>query len=537
MMKRSISMLLAIILVLSAIPFATVSAQEEMVYRGSSPASSVENESICLTPASVSDEFVSDDTAQVMSEDDRSLSSFAPMKSSQNLIDVIKDAEGFRATPYWDYMQWSIGYGTVCGYEPDGSDVPGEYWGGISEEKAEQLLMHHVKNYAEDDVNYFYSKISKGRKSVPQNEFDAMVDFTYALGSSWIYDGSRVADYLKNPTTEVDLVRALGAWCRVGGSVFGPTCSRRIRESLIYLDGSYYLPYGSDSVAHSDLDVVLDDDLPRFKYTIFNGNGVNLINTRTDDVNYYHENQNYGKLPKPVRSDYTFYGWVKPAKEKMVETVQEEQVLLEDSGMEKLLLENSKADENCDVTAGWIHLPFEDVDSEAWYSSAVAYCYKNDIMKGKDEKSFEPGSYMNRAMLVTTLYRLADEPNVKGSSGFTDVSSDKYYAKAVNWAQSKGIVKGFDDGTFRPNELLNRAQMVTFISRYAAVMQNKDINVELDLSKYQDAEAIPSYAVQPFKWALSVGLVNGTGDNNLSPADYASRAQLAKVLMLLVNQD
>lgn len=510
MMKRLICVLLTVLLLAGAVPLAASAEQAEPVFRGVSPAEPVGDDSYCFTasPEPMSVSPMSDAGITAVQE-----VPYNDMTASQDLIDVIKDAEGFSPTPYWDYSQYTIGYGTVCGYRYE--DVPSDYWNGISEYHAEQLLREHVDKHAEYYVNLFFDDERKVHYPVTQSMFDAMVDFTYGLGPAWIYD-SRVADVLKvSPNNELDVMRALGAWCRVNGEVFPQACSRRIREGIIFSEGEYYLPHGGSAAGNSSLEVVNDRNLPYFRYTIFDGNGTTLVNNRTDDVSYYRSNRDYGSLPVPTRSNYTFYGW------------------FDENG--DVLLENHPVQDNLEVEARWVQLPFRDIPARSWYTTAVAYCYYYDILTGVTDGQFQPNEPMTRGMLVTSLYRLAGAPKVKKGAAFVDVNPDSYYADAVTWASQKGIVKGYGDDTFRPAAPVTRAQMVTFVSRYASVVEKADTASSHSLNGYQDAGNVPGYAVGPFKWALEEGLIKGMEQNQLMPDAQATRAQLAKVLMIVTN--
>lgn len=504
MMKRMISMLLCCVLLLSALPGAVLAAGTPVFFTGSDPAETVEYDSLAYQTAESGD-----------SPDAQALEpvafTYKTMTSSQKLLDIIKDCEGFSATPYWDYSQWTIGYGTGCGRARDGSDVPSEYWGGITKEKGQQLLMAYLKNTAEAEVNSFFKRI--GRQPM-QQQFDAMVDFTYALGSAWMYEDSRVAAWLKNPTTEIELMRALGAWCRVDGKVGITTANRRIREALIYLYGLYLLPWGNVS---SDLQVVENGNLPMFKYVIFDGNGTTLINTRTDDVNYYFEGMPYGSLLLPKWSGYTFGGWKKENGE--------------------MLLDGHTVGENQRVTAVWMELPFRDVPEDMWYSQPVAYCYKNGIMNGAFPNEFRPDAVTSRAMAVTVLYRMAGEPEVAGSSGLSDVKEKEYYARSVTWAVKNGITTGYKDGTFQPDKAVNREELVTFLYRYAEKIQKENVEADNQLSRYVDGASVSEYARSAFNWAISRGLISSASlsVNLAAPERTATRGQLAKMLTYLDN--
>lgn len=508
-MRRIVSVFLCYAVLLALLPLGASAAEGTTVSTGRHPAQTVEYDSPSYRLTAMENDATGDTRqAQTCASSDFT---YQTMTSSQNLLDLIKDCEGFSPTPYWDYSHWAIGYGTGCGSTRD--DVPPEYWKGITEAKGEELLMDYLSNTAEAEVNRFFKRI--GRQPL-QQQFDAMVDFTYALGGSWMYEDSRVAAWLENPTTEIELMRALGAWCRVDGKVSASTCNRRVREALIYLYGLYLLPYGA---VDSELQVVGDGNLPVFKYVIYDGNGTTLINTRTDDVNYYFEDQAYGSLISPTRSGYTFSGWKRT------------------DGF--LLLEGHTVRENIRVTAAWTILPFTDVPNWKWYATPVAYCFDNGIMNGTSLTEFQPDAETSRAMVVTVLYRMAREPEVSGSSGLSDVSQDRYYTEAVTWAVQNGVVTGYTDGTFRPDTPVTRDEMVTFLYRYAKTVLNADVTASDLLSRYEDGNQVSGFARDAMNWALDRGFINGVSQTSyvLAPKDTATRAQLAKVLMCLENME
>lgn len=175
---------------------------------------------------------------------------------------------------------------------------------------------------------------------------------------------------------------------------------------------------------------------------------------------------------------------------------------------------------------------FEDVDENAYYAEAVETVVNAGLMAGTGETTFSPDASMNRAMVVTVLYKMAGQPAVSGNASFTDVTADKYYAQAVAWAAEKGIVSGNADGTFAPNKAVTRAQLVVMLAKYAEVVDG-DTSVaaaEADLSKYTDADQVPGYALKQFSWALNSGLISGTSETTLSPKATLNRAMFATIL-------
>ena len=116
--------------------------------------------------------------------------------------------------------------------------------------------------------------------------------------------------------------------------------------------------------------------------------------------------------------------------------------------------------------------PFQDLDTDAYYYKAVIWAAANGITTGVRQGIFGTGEPCTRAMCVTFQYRLAGEPPVTNSSGFTDVKPGSYYEKAVAWAAANGITTGYKDsagnptGTFGVKDTCKRGQITTFLKRY-----------------------------------------------------------------------
>lgn len=173
---------------------------------------------------------------------------------------------------------------------------------------------------------------------------------------------------------------------------------------------------------------------------------------------------------------------------------------------------------------------FEDVYVSDWYFDAVQYVYENDMMAGTSDITFSPNQTTTRGMIVTILYRLEGEPTVTGTTAFTDVTADQYYANAVAWAVQNGIVAGSDATTFAPNNAITREQMAAILYRYAQ-FKGYDVSAKADLSTYIDAADVSAYATDAMAWASQTGLITGTSATALSPAGQATRAQVAAILM------
>ena len=180
-------------------------------------------------------------------------------------------------------------------------------------------------------------------------------------------------------------------------------------------------------------------------------------------------------------------------------------------------------------------LPFTDVKSGDWFCDSVRYVYENELMSGTGTTTFGPNEKTTRGMIVTILYRLENEPAVSADSAFSDVEAGQYYANAVAWANQNGIVTGYDDGRFGPNDTITREQMAAILYRYADYKE-QDVSAAADLSAFTDAGSVSDYAVQAFEWAVSEGLITGSTDTTLSPAGSALRCEVATILMRFLQQ-
>lgn len=174
-------------------------------------------------------------------------------------------------------------------------------------------------------------------------------------------------------------------------------------------------------------------------------------------------------------------------------------------------------------------LPFVDVAQSDWFWESVDYVYRAGLMSGTGDTIFSPSTATTRAMVVNILYRYEGSP-AAGLSTFPDVPAGQYYSSAVAWASANGVVGGYEDGLFRPNQAITREQMAAIFYRYA---QYKGINVSgrADLSSYSDADWISPYAAGPMAWANYAGLITGMENRTLQPGGSATRAQVSAILM------
>ena len=181
-------------------------------------------------------------------------------------------------------------------------------------------------------------------------------------------------------------------------------------------------------------------------------------------------------------------------------------------------------------------LPFTDVKSGDWFYDAVKYAYEQGLMTGTAATTFAPSGTMNRAMIVTVLYRLEKSPAVTGASKFADVPAGQWYSDAVAWAAANNIVNGYNETTFGPMNAVTREQMAAILFRYEQYKGLENVTLEENLNRFPDKDKISAYAVPALQWAVGQKIINGNADGTLNPTGTATRAQVAQIFTNLLNK-
>ena len=177
---------------------------------------------------------------------------------------------------------------------------------------------------------------------------------------------------------------------------------------------------------------------------------------------------------------------------------------------------------------------FHDIKSEDWWRPAVQYTYDTGVMVGKGEE-FAPTTKLTREEFVQTLYSATQKPEVSGTTAFPDVK-DSWYTNAVLWASQKGITAGKGDGTFGVGQGITRQELVVMLYQYAK-LNGFDTTFEAGkIDKFSDASKVSSWAKEAMNWAVTQGIVSGTGDNRLDPLGVTSRAECAAILSKLLDR-
>ena len=167
--------------------------------------------------------------------------------------------------------------------------------------------------------------------------------------------------------------------------------------------------------------------------------------------------------------------------------------------------------------------PFKDTANNAWWHDGIHYCVQQGLMNGVASDQFAPNGTTTRAMIVTILWRMEGSPATSYGMSFTDVPAGQWYTEAIRWAQSTGVVTGYDAKTFGPNDNVTREQLAAILYRYTA-HKGGDVSKRSTLAQFTDVNQISSWALENIQWANAVGMVNGRTDTTIVPKGNATRA-------------
>lgn len=448
------------------------------------------------------------------------------LKTSEKGIQFIKDHEGFLKYAVWDYSQWTIGYGTRC-------EGPDEYPDGITEEQADALLRKMLADF-EAVVDNFLAEKATYKHS--QAQYDAIISFTFNLGQQWMRSNYAIYYAILEPVAdEMDFVNTMGAWINAGGQALDGLALRRIDEACLFLHGEYEL--GNT----------------RYMRIVFNAAG----GTCGMNWHYYRTGEALAALPTPTREGYRFVGWydkVEGGKLYTEETTTPtaknlrlyahwelapvdptdptdptEPVDPTDPANPTNPTEPVEPTEPTEPKPEEPEIEFSDVKKGQWFYDSVMRSVKLGLFRGTSATTFEPETAMSRAMILMVLYRMAGSPEVTKGTPFVDVPSTAWYADAVAWGVSEGIVMGVSTTQFCPDDEVEREQLVTFLFRFAE-RYGYDTSARADLSAFSDASKILDYAREPMQWAVGCGIMDGMG-GALKPREKATRAQCAKLVV------
>ena len=177
---------------------------------------------------------------------------------------------------------------------------------------------------------------------------------------------------------------------------------------------------------------------------------------------------------------------------------------------------------------------FPDVASGEWYYNAVKFNVEKGYFKGYANGYFGPANNIQRQDFVVLLSRIAgaDLSVYEGQNGgFADVPKNDYYSAAVAWAKDKGILSGYADGRFGVGDPITREQACKIFYNYCNGSVSGDVNAVL--VGYPDGGNVSDWARTAVAWAAENHVVGGNG--TLNPAGNANRAEMAQILLNMMN--
>ncbi|MDO4732401.1 MAG: S-layer homology domain-containing protein [Bacillota bacterium] len=213
-----------------------------------------------------------------------------------------------------------------------------------------------------------------------------------------------------------------------------------------------------------------------------------------------------------------------------------------DSGEDKYQISHRGGDISGNFSArlvtGKDYLPFNDLQGH-WAAEAVTYGVEQAYFNGITADAFAPDANMTRAMFVAVLGRLYQArggqlvPYQANLSQFLDVQQDGYYTDALGWAMDRGLIDGYGNGCFGPNDAITRQQMAKIIALFAELLQAEQavaVQPPQVVLAFPDLQEISSWAMNGVEFCVGLGLITGHDDGFFRPDDYASRAQVAAIL-------
>lgn len=219
----------------------------------------------------------------------------------------------------------------------------------------------------------------------------------------------------------------------------------------------------------------------------------------------------------PMRDGYDFGGWY--ADKDLTQRITEIKL----SGSKTVYADWKKREPDA------VKNPFADVNAGDWFYRDVLFSYEKGLMSGMDAAAFAPYANTTRAQIAVIFYRMEGSPAVEGENSFTDVVRDSgtaWFYDAVTWAQKNGIMGGYGNSSFAPNDPITREQLAAIFYRYAQYKGYDTTQGGMAIREFDDYESISDYAMGAMAWAVNTGLVKGDS-NLLYPKGTATRAEIA----------
>ncbi len=261
-------------------------------------------------------------------------------------------------------------------------------------------------------------------------------------------------------------------------------------------------------------------------YTVkFETNGGSAVSSVKVD-----KNEKVSEPTMPEKDGYTFGGWYT---DKELKTKYDFSEKVTQSFTLYAAWTKKDTEPDTPVNPEWKN-PFTDVEKDKWYYENIRYAVENGLFGGVTETTFDPNGLLTRAMLVTVLWRAEGKPQVNYAMPFNDVDEESYFAEAVRWAASEGIVNGYSETEFAPDQNITREQIAAIMFRYAkykGVAPTGEWAISMD---YADLGEISDYAAEAVMYCKLKNIMQGKDNNNFAPQDNATRAETAAIMQRFI---
>ena len=172
---------------------------------------------------------------------------------------------------------------------------------------------------------------------------------------------------------------------------------------------------------------------------------------------------------------------------------------------------------------------FEDVPEGHWADEAIHNAAALKLVEGVGDNKYDMASPMTRGQLAAIFHRLS-QGKTDCEVTFRDVAEGKYYTEGVAWAAKTGVVKGFSEDIFAPEQVITREQLAVMLARYAKLI-GLDTKADVHrLSVFADGDSTGTWAEEGVAWCVQSGILRGKGQNNLDPTADVTRAEAAVML-------
>ncbi len=178
---------------------------------------------------------------------------------------------------------------------------------------------------------------------------------------------------------------------------------------------------------------------------------------------------------------------------------------------------------------------YQDVSPQREFYRAVENLSQKGLLKGTGNRLFTPYKAVDRATLVTLMYRITGQPAVQQMQTFNDVMLNQWYSNAIIWAKQNEVVKGYSEVEFAPFDVLTKEQIITILYRYQQQAGKNVVDNSVNLMDYPDYTKISPYARQAIAWAIANDMLTLDDFGRINPQEKITRAAMAMLLDKIVD--